>query len=56
MDAILNFWKFLKLYGVGTYTIESGTLENMGVAAGIVCLRGLEPDIHLGVLLSPTPH
>ena len=55
LAAILNFSVFVNSYDIEKCTIESGRLENMGVAAGIMCLRGLEPEIPLGVLYPPTP-
>ena len=34
-------------------TVEKLTLENMGIAVGILSLGGTEPEIHLGGHLSP---
>ena len=34
-------------------TVEKLTLENMGVAFGILSLGGTETEIHLGVIYSP---
>jgi len=33
---------------VGMVTVEMHTLENMGMAFGILCLGGTEPEIHWG--------
>ena len=33
---------------VGMVTVEMRTLENMGMAFGILCLGGTEPEIHWG--------
>jgi len=34
-------------------TVEKLTLENMGIAFGILYLGGREPEIHLGVIYTP---
>jgi len=34
-------------------TVEMLTLENMGIAFGILSLGGTEPEIHLGVIYPP---
>ena len=38
---------------VGTGTAEKLTIENMGIAFGILSLGGTEPEIHLGVIYLP---
>ena len=38
---------------VSVGTVEKLTLENMGIAFGILFLGGTEPEIHLGVTYSP---
>ena len=34
-------------------TVEKLTLENMGIAFGILSLGGTEAEIHLGVIYTP---
>ena len=34
-------------------TVEKLTLDNMGIAFGILSLGGTEPEIHLGVIYPP---
>jgi len=36
-------------------TIEKLTLEDMGIAFGILSLGGIEPEIHLGIFY-PSPN
>jgi len=36
-------------------TVEKLTLENMGIAFGILSLGGTEPEIHVGGHLPPPP-
>ena len=36
-------------------TVEKLSIENMGLASGILSLGGTEPEIHLGGHLPPTP-
>ena len=36
-------------------TVEKLTLENIGMAFGILSLGGTEPEINLGVIHPPTP-
>jgi len=40
---------------VGMVTVEKLTLDNMGIAFGILSLGGTEPEIHLGVIYPPPP-
>ena len=37
-------------------TVEKLTLENMGIAFGILSLGGTEPEIRLGVIYPPRPN
>jgi len=47
----LNFWgKEIIPVMVGIGTVKKLTLENMGIAFGILSLSGTEPEIHLGVI------
>ena len=51
----LEFRKFLESDNVGNSTVESGMVENRGVAVGISFLCGLELEIWVGVILPPPP-
>ena len=51
----LEFRKYLESENVGDGTVESGMVENMGVAVGISFLCGLELEIWVGVILPPPP-
>ena len=46
--AILNFGVKESPDKVSMWTVEKLTLENMGIAFGILSLGGTEPEIHLG--------
>ena len=46
--AILNFGVKESPDKVSMQTVEKLTLENMGIAFGILSLGGSEPEIHLG--------
>ena len=37
-------------------TVEKLTLQNMGIAFGILSLGGTEPEIHLGGSFTPSPN
>ena len=49
----LEFRKYLESENVGDGTVESGIVENRGVAVGISFLCGLELEIWVGVILPP---
>jgi len=51
--AILNFGAKESPDKVSMQTVEKLTLENMGIAFGILSLGGTEPEIHVGGHLSP---
>jgi len=51
--AILNFGVKESPDKVSMLTVEKLTLENMGIAFGILSLGGTEPEIHLGVIYPP---
>ena len=53
MAAILNFGVKESPDEVSMGTVEKLTLENMGVAFGILSLDGTETEIHLGGHLPP---
>jgi len=36
-------------------TVEKLTLENMGIAFGILSLGGTEPEINMGAVIYPLP-
>ena len=51
----LEFRKFLESENVGDGTVESGIVENRGVAVGISFLCGLELEIWVGGNFTPPP-
>ena len=48
MTAILDFWRMSTSRDIGSGTIKTFDLENMGIAVGILLLRALELEICLG--------
>ena len=56
IKILLVFGSYLKFWGEGlTSKDRIGTLENMGIAFGILSRLGTEPGIHLEGNLTP-PH
>ena len=53
MAAILNFRYNGALWEVGVCAIELPDPKNMGIAAGILYLRRIHPEILWGVILPP---
>ena len=53
MGAILNFGVKESPDKVSMGTVEKSTIENMGIAFGILSLGGTEHEIHLGVIYPP---
>ena len=51
----LEFRKYLESENVGDGTVESGIVENRGVAVGISFLCGLELEIWVGGNFTPPP-
>jgi len=49
----LNFGVKESPHKVSIGTVEKLTLEDMGIAVGILALGGSEPEIHLGVIYPP---
>jgi hypothetical protein len=53
LDCLVDFDVKDIRYGFGRCTIETGALENMGVAVGILHVSWLEPEIRGGVKFYP---
>ena len=53
MGAILNLWVKESPDKVSMGTVEKLTLENMGIAFGILSIGGTETEIPLGVINPP---
>ena len=53
--AILDLQLITTSGDVASYTAESGTSENMGIAVGISLIAALEPEITWGNFTPPPP-
>ena len=53
LDCLIDFDVKDIRYDFGRWTVETGTLENMGVAVGILNVSWLEPEIRGGVNFYP---